>query len=187
MQKIVFVGAPGSGKSTLAAQIFTALKIRGHNTELVDEFIRRDLQMHGAMTSIWEQYRTRCRQEEIEDAVPEMVEYLVADSGTISPYFYAVHYADPTDKRQRLVLQDMHRYLIDDLYLRRYDHIFYLPVFWTEDKQDGTRFQTDDEIKTLDEHMKMIFTKLFRSCSVHHVDVPYADRFDEVMRIIDNQ
>src|SRR4051812_24553708 len=98
--RIVFIGTPGSGKTTLAAAVFSALKQAGRSVEHVDEFVRRNIAAHGKMTSIWEQSRTRQHQKELEDTVPANVKYVICDSGTISPYFYACLYSDPNEPRQ---------------------------------------------------------------------------------------
>lgn len=181
MTRIVFIGAAGSGKSTLAAQVFGALKQAGRRAEHIHEFVRHDIHAHGIMTSIWEQYRTRQFQKELEDAVPDVSDYIICDSGTLTPYFYAVLYANATDPRQRLVLQDMYKYLLDDLYLRRYDLVFYLPLLDTSDISDGTRYQTEQELKVLDQHMNLVFTKLHRLPNVHMVNAGLVQRLDEVM------
>jgi|ERR1035437_2489435 nicotinamide riboside kinase len=183
MIKIAFVGAPGSGKTTISTQVFSELKIKGFRTEHVHEWIRNDIQKHGAMTSIWEQYRTRQHQKDLEDAVPETIEYCILDGGIILPYFYSVLYANPTEPRQRLVLQDMYKYLLDDIYLNRYDMIFYVPLIASADLNDGTRYQTDEEVQTLDEHMRLIFTKL-HSKNTHTVSDGFDKRLEEVMKII---
>jgi hypothetical protein len=179
--RIVFVGAPGAGKSTLVTSVYAALKQAGRSAELVDEWVRRDIQLAGAMTSIWEQYRTRMYQKELEDAVPIATKYVICDSGTISPYFYSCLYADPTDSRQRLVLQDMHKYLIDDLYLKRYDLIFYVPLLQPSNLNDGTRYQTERQIAILDDHMAMLFTKIHHLPQVHRVNGWFDKRLEEVM------
>jgi nicotinamide riboside kinase len=181
MQRIVFIGAPGSGKTVLATQAFAALKGAGRHAEHVHEFVRHDIQAHGPMTSIWEQYRTRQFQKELEDAVPQTADYVICDSGTLTPYFYAVLYSNPTEPRQRLVLQDMYRYLLDDLYLKRYDLVFYLPLLDHSNLADGTRYQTEREIAVLNEHMRLVFTQLHRLPNVHVVESSFELRLDEVM------
>lgn len=181
-KRICFIGPPGSGKSTLAAEVFTAMKQAGASVELCDEFVRRDIQRNGILRSIWEQYRTRQHQKELEDVVPDSVDWVICDSGTISPYFYATLYADHADARQRLVLQDLFRYLLDDLYLRRYEMIFYLPNRGLH--EDGTRFQTEDDLRVLDEHMDLVFTKLFRVGNAHRLDMPLSDRLGHVLSVI---
>lgn len=179
--KIVFVGAPGCGKSVLSTQVFAALKQAGRQTELICEWIRGDIALHGPMTSIWEQYRTRQYQQELEDAVPDNIKYVICDSGTISPYFYACLYANPADSRQRIVLQDMHKYLLNDLFLRRYDFIFYLPILMATDLQDGIRYQSVQEVSVLDQHMNLVFTQIHRLPEVHRVNSSLDRRFEEIM------
>ena len=179
--RILFVGAPGSGKSTLAAAVFAALKQAGRSAEHCHEWIRHDIQKYGSMTSIWEQYRTRQYQKDLEDAVPSDVRYVICDSGTLSPYFYAHLYSDPTDPRQRLVLQDMYKYFLDDLYLKRYDLIFYLPEPMASELSDGTRYQTDDEMATLRQHMSLIYNKIHRLPYIHVVTALPGSRVEEVM------
>jgi|SRR5882672_9110533 len=179
--RIVFIGAAGSGKSTLAAQVFGALKQAGRSAEHIHEFVRHDIHAHGTMTSIWEQYRTRQFQKELEDAVPDVADYIICDSGTLTPYFYAVLYSDPENPRQRLVLQDMYKYLLDDLYLRRYDLVFYLPLFGNIQVNDGTRYQTEQELDVLDQHMRLVFTKLHRLSNVHLVNSGFEQRLEKVM------
>jgi nicotinamide riboside kinase len=180
-KRIAFVGAPSSGKTALAAAVFAALKQAGRKTEHVHECVRHDINAHGPMTSIWEQYRTRQFQKELEDAVPAVVDYVVCDSGTLSPYFFAVLYADPTEPRQRLVLHDMYRYLLDDLFLSRYDRVFYLPLLGTPDLDDGTRYQTTREIRILNDHMRLVFTQLYRLPNIYTVESSFERRLEEVM------
>lgn len=179
--RIVFIGSAGCGKSSLSAQVYAALKQSGRRVEHIHEFVRHDIHAHGPMTSIWEQYRTRQYQKELEDAVPAVVDYVICDSGTLTPYFYAVLYADATEPRQRLVLHDMYKYLLDDLYLKRYDIVFYLPFIRGTDIRDGTRYQTDAQIELIDQHMNMVFTKLHRLSNVWTVNAGFDKRLEEVM------
>src|SRR5690554_6481933 len=125
-KKIAFIGSAGTGKSTLATDVFTHLKKQGKNVELITEWVRYDIQSNGPMKSIWEQYRTLHHQRQIEDAVPDNVEWMITDSGTLTPYFYACLYTKKTE-RERLCLADMFKFLIDDLYKRRYTYVFFLP------------------------------------------------------------
>ncbi|MFA5488440.1 MAG: AAA family ATPase [Candidimonas sp.] len=185
-KKIVFIGTAGSGKSTLAAEVFFKLKQQHLNVEHISEFIRNDIHRHGPMTSIWEQYRTRQHQKDIEDAVPECTDYIVIDSGTLTPYFYACLYVNNEDSRQRLVLSDMYRYLIDDLMTKRYDYIFFLPVTLTKSSnpmllEDGTRYQTEKENDILDRHMRMLFVDLNLAKNITILDCPLEQRIDQVI------
>lgn len=188
-KRIAFIGSAGVGKSTLATDIFVQLKKKGCNAELVSEFIRGDIHLHGPMQSIWEQYRTVSKQKAIEDAVPDSVEWVITDSGTLTPYFYSCLYTDKANERERLVLADMFKFLIDDLYTRRYTHVFFLPGEETYKKNkdivnDGTRYQSEEELNVLDQHMRLIFTQMFKLDNIHCLDVPMNDRAEAVLKII---
>lgn len=189
MKKVTFIGAPGCGKSTITNDVYVALKKKNINVEMVPEMIRYSIQRYGPLETIWEQYKTRNDQCALEDAIPKHVDYLVSDSGTLTMFFYAALYADKTDTRQRLVLADMYKYLLDDLYLKRYDYVFFLPrvdKIKANEKilNDGTRFQSNEEVDILDEHMSLIFTKIHKLDNVHCLDCDLEKRTDEVLKII---
>lgn len=175
-KKIAFIGTASCGKSTLATNVFSALKEQNINAELVDEFIRRDIQLHGPMETIWEQYRTRIKQKEYEDAIPDCVDYTLVDSGTLTPYFYACLYAKYENPRERIVLQDMYKWLLDDLYLKRYHMIFYVPLIAQNNSVDGTRYQNNDQIKIIDENMYNFFMKQHRVNNIFYVDGSFDNR-----------
>lgn len=189
MIKICIIGNAGSGKSTLAGKIYTALKPKGVNVELVPEFIRNDIQINGPMQSVWEQYRTRFSQKEIEDSIPQSVDYAVIDSGTLTPFFYTCLYSDKENERERLVLQDMYKFFLDDLYRRRYDHVFFLPRAKTYAANpniltDGTRYQSVEEIETLETHMNLFFGNLHKLSNIHVLNCELDERIDAVLEII---
>jgi nicotinamide riboside kinase len=178
-KRICFIGNAGSGKTTLTADAFVALKKEHKNAELVPEFIRADIQKN----------RTRSKQKELEDNIPDNVEFMLTDSGILTPYFYACLYADKSDSRSRLVLNDMHEYLLADIYNRRYDHVFYLPMTETYAKnpnilKDGTRYQSEDEILALESHFSLVFTKHHKLDNIHILDCPLDDRLGVVLDII---
>lgn len=191
-KKVVFIGSAGTGKSTLATEIFVKLKKKGLNTELIHEFIRYDIQANGPMESIWEQYRTLLSQRSLEDAVPDSVDWVIADSGTLTPYFYCILYASKANERERLVLADMFKFLIDDLFQKRYDYVFFLTGKEIYDKEtdkiidDGTRYQSSEELNILDDHMKLVFTRMFNVDNVINLDCPLIERAETVMRILMN-
>lgn len=190
-KRVVFIGSAGSGKSTIVTDLITCLKKKGINAEHVPEMIRYDIQQNGPMESIWEQYRALNNQQEYEDCIPDNVEYSVIDSGCLTPYFYACLYTSTATERERLVLSDMYRYLIDIIYKRRYDYIFFLPARLTKSEtgidkltNDGTRYQSEEELDILDQHMTLIFTKIFKADNIYTLDCPLDDRIDKVLDII---
>ena len=190
MKNICFIGAAGSGKSTLATETFTELKKKNYNTEHISEFIRTDIQAHGPMESIWEQYRVRFSQKEIEDNLPKNVDYAIIDSGTLTQYFYACLYCDHTNARQRLVMSDMYKYWLDDIYLKRYSYVFWLPSGEThranpELLNDGTRYQNQQEIDLLDTHMELMFNRLHKGVgNIYTIDGPLHKRIERVLDVI---
>lgn len=188
-KKIAFIGSAGSGKSTLAADVFVEMKKKGYNVELVTEMIRTDIQINGPMTTIWEQYRTIFKQREVENAVPNTVEWIITDSGTLTPYFYSCLYTNKTNERERLVLADMFKFLIDDLYQKRYHYVFFLPGKYVYDTnkdiaKDGTRYQSDEELQILDDHMRLVFTRMFKVDNIIELDVPMKKRTKEVLKVL---
>jgi nicotinamide riboside kinase len=190
-KRIAFLGAAGSGKSTLVTDVFTKLKKEGCDVELLTEWIRYDIQANGPMDSIWEQYRTFHHQRTLEDSVPEQVEMVLTDGGCLTPYFYACLYTKTANERERLVLADMFKLFVDDLYKKRYSHIFFLPGKLTKKQtgakkliKDGTRFQTEEELEILDEYMSLAFTRMFKVDNIYVVDVPLDNRADAVIDIL---
>lgn len=186
LTRIVFIGAPGCGKSTLAADVFVALKKLGKNVELVPEWIRRDIMKNGIMTNVFEQYRTLMNNRREEDHFPDQVEFIVQDGSTLLGYFYAAVYSNKNDPKERLVIQDMYSTLLDDLYSRKYDHIYFLPRAYTEhlNADDGTRFQSDKDFITLDTYMRLIFTDIHRMDNVKVLDCGLNQRVPTVIRDI---
>jgi nicotinamide riboside kinase len=186
MIKIALIGAPGSGKSVLAADLYVYLKKLGKNVEQVPEWVRSDIHQNGPMQSIWEQFRTLIHQRTIEDAVPSNVEYVVIDSSVLTPYFYAVLYSNNKDSRQRLVMQDMYKMLLDDIFLERYTHIFLLrsDIITSDILEDGTRFQSKSEIELLD---RMMFVQLKEMLKVPNLTVlsePFENRLNIVLKTL---
>jgi nicotinamide riboside kinase len=190
-KKIVFIGSAGSGKSTISFDLVTSLKKSGINAEHIPEMIRYDIQRNGPMENVWEQYRSFLNQHEYEDNIPKEVDYAVIDSGCLTPYFYACLYTSTATERERLVLADMFKYLIDMIYKKQYDYIFFLPRKHTIERAgldkisgDGTRYQSMDELDVLDKHMELMFTKILKSDTTHMLTCSLEDRLDSVLKIL---
>jgi nicotinamide riboside kinase len=78
----------------------------------------------------------------------------------------------------------MHKYLLDDLYLKRYDIVFYLPYIENNSADDGTRFQNVDQIKAIDQHMNLFFIKQNKMPNVFLIEEPYEKRLRFVIQKI---
>jgi hypothetical protein len=178
--RITFIGGPGSGKSTTAADVFVQLKKLGRNVEMIQEWVRRDIMRNGPMQSVFEQYRTLMFHRREEEHFPPNVEYLIHDGNTLTPYFYAAVYANKGDKRERLVVQDMHAALLDDLYSRKYDLIYFLPRAIADASasyfDDGTRFQSAEDVAVLEDYMRLLFTKVHNLDNIRVLDCPLHQR-----------
>jgi hypothetical protein len=51
---------------------------------------------------------------------------------------------------------------------------------------DGTRFQSQEEIDTLDMHMSLFFTRLHKLSNIYTLDCPLENRASIVMEKIKN-
>ena len=86
----------------------------------------------------------------------------------------------------------MFKFLIDDLFQKRYDYVFFLPgkEIYDKDKdkiiEDGTRYQTTEELKILDDHMELVFTRMFNVDNVINLDCSLDERAETVMKILIN-
>lgn len=187
-KRIAFIGSPGCGKSTCSAEVFVAFKKLALNTELVPEWVRRDIARIGAMQSVWEQSRVLQKHREEEMNFAEDVDFIIVDSGTLTPYFYAALYADKKDPRARVVVQDMYGYLLDDLYSKKYDHIFFVPRIYTDKAgvsfQDGVRYQTDDEVQVLENYMRLLFCHVHCMDNIHTLECPLNMRVQQVIKVV---
>ncbi len=93
MIKIGICGAPGAGKSTTAAGIFYACKRKGIQVELVQEFVREEINKGFQLESVGDQLRIYVKQKEREDIVPATIDVLVTDSPIYLSLYYALDYA----------------------------------------------------------------------------------------------
>jgi GTPase SAR1 family protein len=188
-KRIAFLGTAGCGKTTLAHDLFVTLKKQGKNTDIVTEYARDYINQYGPPENIFEQYHMYNQQSKKEDSIPANVEYLISDTIRSLGYFYAALYSGKSERRSRLVLNDMHEYLLNDIYNRRYSQVFYLPMAETYAKnpeilKDGTRYQSEEEILALEAHLNLVFTQHHKLDNIHILDCPLEDRLNTVLDII---
>jgi len=189
MKRIALIGAPGSGKTTLTTELFTQFKILGKNVYLVPEYARDHIDKYGPPTNVLEQYKLFLEQTERENLVPQNVEYAFHDTMRSLGYFYVYMYLEATEKRHLQVVQDMYKFLLEDIYLKRYDHIFYLPLEQTINKNpnilnDGTRYQTKQEQNILDEHMNLVFNTMNKMNNIITINAKLEERCKIITNIL---
>lgn len=187
-QRITLIGGPGSGKSTTAADLFVQLKKLGKNVEMIQEWIRRDTMRNGPMTNVFEQYRTLMHHRKEEENFPASVDYIIHDGNTLIGYFYAAVYSQKTDPKERLVIQDLYEAMLEDLYSKKYDKIYFIPRTFTDAAgatfNDGTRFQTPHERDVLENYMRLIFCEIHRMDNVQILDCPLHKRAEFLIQNI---
>lgn len=147
MIKIGLLGAPGCGKSTVAAYVFALLKDEGIDGELVQEYIREHINRHKKVPSITFQSVVYERQLEKEKILPSDIDFFVTDSPHILSYIYASIYVDYTDNDQIELLGDLYLKFIRES-RTAYDLIYVLENTHPP-KEDGVRYQTDEEMELL--------------------------------------
>lgn len=147
MIKIGLMGAPGSGKSTLAAYIYAMLKDEGIDGELVTEYVREHVYRHKKVPSITFQSVVYERQVEKEKILPHDIDFFVTDSPHILSFVYASIYVDYEDKDQVELLGDL--YLKFVRYSRDAYDLLYVLENTHPPKNDGVRYQTDEEMNLL--------------------------------------
>jgi GTPase SAR1 family protein len=96
ISRINFFGGPGVGKSTLAAKFFTHLKQRGHNIELVQEYVKQYVYTHRNLSN-WGHVYTFGRQlgEELRP-LEAGVRQIVTDSPLMLQVAYARYHGCPS-------------------------------------------------------------------------------------------
>lgn len=145
--KIGFVGVPGSGKSYAANRMHSALLKKRVNSALITEAARDYLEEHGSISTAKEQYKVQEEQLRRE-LMSEKWGFttIVTDSPVFLGEIFMHQYfpkARPEQKAARLLSKTSH-----------YDTIFYLPSPIVV-IDDGVRFQTQQELYTLDKIIRL--------------------------------
>jgi len=174
MYKIGLIGSPSAGKSTLAAQVYHRCKILGIQTELVQEFVREELNKGWIMRSVSDQIRLQMKQREKEDIIPSNIEVLVTDSPTLLQYIYGLRFS-------KVAKEDIHAltFLYEE-YIKdsdRYDKIYYVNNIRSDISPDGTRKESAQECAAIGEELKIMMR-------LHHIPFIEVDGNDTAIDII---
>lgn len=165
------MGSPGSGKTTMAALIFADLKMRGHLSELVQEYVKH-LVWKGDIETIMNQYFVSKKQYELFKNVNGKVDFIVTDGSLIHGLYYNQSHAgnvsnvEKTDKKIKE-------------YINEFENVF---VFlergsWQYEKEG--RIHTEEQSVVISNELKKLLNDL---------NVPYkcfASNKDSLSSIID--
>jgi molybdopterin-guanine dinucleotide biosynthesis protein len=134
MKIINLYGGPGSGKSTMAAYIFSELKERGYNAELVTEYAK-DLTWQKSMAVLDNQLYVFAKQHHRIWRLKDQVEFVVTDA----PLLNSLIYGESTETFKRLVIEQFHSFESINIFLQR-----------VKPYNPSGRSQSEDEAKEID-------------------------------------
>jgi nicotinamide riboside kinase len=154
MTKVInIIGAPGAGKSTIAAHIFSELKWRGLNAELVTEYAK-ELTWEGRLEELKNQIPVYLEQYNRMSRLRGKVDYIVTDSPLIISYFYGSKH-DSGEEFLEGVHKDFNKWDNLTIFLNR-----------TSPYHTEGRSQTSDESDKYSTEMRDMLNKL---------DIPFTE------------
>jgi nicotinamide riboside kinase len=138
-----FYGGPGTGKSTMAAAIFSELKSRGINCELVTEYAKKKVWEESHMVFEFQLYIS-AKQMYSMFTVAKHVDIVITDSPIIMASVYAKN-----DKLVSAILKREHaKYNNIEIFLKR-----------VKEYNPKGRLQTEGEAKAKDIQIKNLLNK----------------------------
>lgn len=150
-------GVPGAGKSTGAAYIFSQLKMRGVNAELITEFAKDKVWENNEKVFKNQMYlfgKQSFRISRVEDEV----DVIITDSPLLLSIFY----------NNNPILGDNFNTLVADVF-HSYNNVNYL-LTRTKPYNPSGRHQTEEESKALEQPMRQLLKDW---------NVEYKDAFGE--------
>lgn len=138
------MGGPGAGKSTMAASVFSELKWKGYEVELVTEFAK-DKVWEEATKILDNQLYIFARQEQRVNRLDKKVDIIITDSSILLTLIYAKTEIHKGELFKELVLAEYNKYDNLNIFLNRND-------YFVENGRNHTLEQSiekDIEIKNL--------------------------------------
>lgn len=149
MKVINLFGGPGTGKSTGAAFIFSQLKMKGHNVELVTEYAK-DLVWQGSQHRLADQLHVFSEQYHRLDRLKDKVELVITDSPLYLSLVYAKLNGFNKPGFEQLVQSCIDEFDNHDVFLKR-----------QKPYQQIGRVQDEDEARNIDDIIKNRGIKLY--------------------------
>jgi nicotinamide riboside kinase len=178
--KIGIMGIPGTGKTTLARSV--ASRCRNipslKNIETVQEYARHYILKHGAITSIYEQYRILEKQTEWEDNVCNTdLNLMITDSPVFMGFLYCCD-LPKTNSKEILFFNDIFKKMTKLNYpVPRYDIIFHLTPE-LKPSEDGVRpsLHFDDKWREKADILVRSVSEIFRPGHFYLVEQTDLDK-----------
>lgn len=167
MKVINFFGGPGTGKSVTAAIVFSELKKRGYNCELVTEFAK-DLTWDESYRVMENQVWIFANQHQRMYRLKDKVDFIVTDA----PLFNSIVYSGKGDDNREFhnfVLKEFNRYDNLNIYLERE----------TVYRQEG-RYQDEDGAKNIDNEV----LRCFDVFNVNYVKVGLKNVSENIISLV---
>lgn len=169
---INLVGGPGTGKSLYAAYLFTLLKINGRNVEYVQEYAK-DLVWRKKYEVLNNQQSVAYHQYKALKGASKYVEAAITDGSLIHSWYYNRH-SEINYSNQEITEERINEY-----YSKFQNIVIYLKRNPKYAYQQEGRYQSEDEAKEIDSHMKQILMDK----NIPHIEV-LAD-MDNVPQMFD--
>jgi nicotinamide riboside kinase len=159
--KVAIVGAPCTGKTILTRALTNELCLRGHNADMVSEYVQgflsRYIRPFKMTTDLLDQVMIFRGQREREDDLSHK-DIIVCDSSTFLIYVYTLFRKFSAEsERNRMVIKEMRKDTLRDL--PGYTKVLYLPPFIPY-KKNSYQWTTalENDRRRLDEKLRAFFT-----------------------------
>lgn len=149
---ISIIGPPSSGKSTLASDVHTELKKMGKNSIFIPEAATDFIAEFGIPNNPIDQIIVFYNQLNRETMYDETKEFIICDSSTILNYFYFRNlFPKKLSNKDVASINHLQKEILKSL--NNWYKIFFVPPI-LGNTDDGIRYQTEDEIKSLSNKIK---------------------------------
>lgn len=171
IRRINLFAGPGAGKSTLATSIFAALKTKGHNIELVSEYVKM-WAYQGKTPTSYDQIYLFAKQLHHEDTLLRHVPLIITDSPILlAPVYAKLYNFEPYNYLALIGKKFEQDFPALNLYIDR-----------TVDYNPAGRYQDYEKALVFDK-MLLDFLDEHLDGDLHHIQI---EKFDQIMDLINS-